>query len=311
MIEYEYGKTKEMTIRLRAMIEVTRPGQWIKNLLVLAGLFFALADRFQTISFRDAFLRTVLAFVLFCLVSGAVYIMNDLHDAEADRLHPEKRNRPIASGRLSGRVAVVEYFLLLGIALGFSTQLGARFVICLAGYFVLQTLYTYLLKDLVLVDVFVIALGFVIRVYSGTQAAGVVASSWLLGCTFMVALFLILCKRYEEKISLGERAAEHRPVLEKYDPAFLMHLITASASCTIICYALYTLAPQTVEKFGTERVAATVPFVAFGVFRYIYLVLCCGQGGRPERTLTRDVPTLVNILLYVVACVLVMLTARI
>lgn len=299
-----------MNDRLRAMIAVTRPGQWIKNLLVLAGLFFALADRFQTISFQDAFLRTIVAFVLFCLVSGAVYIMNDLHDVAADRLHPEKKNRPIASGRLSPRVAVVEYFLLLGIALGFSTQLGPRFAICLASYFVLQAFYTYLLKDWVLVDVFVIAIGFVIRVYAGTQAAGVYASSWLLGCTFMVALFLILCKRYEEKITLGERAAAHRAVLEKYDPTFLMHLITASAACTIICYALYTMAPQTVAKFGTERVAATVPFVAFGVFRYIYLVFSCGQGGRPERTLTRDVPTVVNILLYILACVLVMFFAR-
>lgn len=300
----------EKTFRLRAMVEVIRPGQWIKNLLVLVGLFFALADRFQLISFHDAFLRTMLALVLFCLVSGAVYIMNDLHDVNADRLHPEKKNRPIASGRLSPRIAVVEYFLLLGVSLGFSTLLGPRFAMCLASYFVLQTFYTYILKGWVLVDVFVIAIGFVIRVYSGTQAARVHASSWLLGCTFMVALFLILCKRYEEKVALGDRAAEHRAVLEKYDPAFLMHLITASAACTIIFYTLYTMAPQTVAKFGTERIIATVPFVVFGIFRYIYLVFSCGQGGRPERTLTRDRPLVVNFLLYVLACVLVMFSAR-
>ena len=251
----------------------------------------------------------MLALVLFCMTSGAVYIMNDLHDAEEDRVHPEKRNRPIASGSLPGKLAVVECFLLLFTALGLSTLLGSRFAICLAGYFLMQTLYTYVLKDKVLVDVFVIALGFVIRVLAGTLAAGVHASSWLLGCTFMAALFLILCKRYEEKISLGDAAGAHRKVLAKYDPAFLTHLITATSACTIICYALYTLAPATVEKFGTERLVVTVPFVVFGIFRYMYLVFSCGQGGRPEQTLTRDIPTIINMLLYAAVCVGVMFTA--
>ena len=299
-----------MTSKLRAALDIMRPGQWVKNLLVLAGLFFALADKFQTVSFYSSFLRTLLAFVLFCMISGAVYIMNDLHDVEADRVHPEKQRRPIASGRLPGKIAVAEYFLLLLLALGLSTLLGSRFAICLAGYFLMQTLYTYVLKSKVLVDVFVIALGFVIRVLAGTLAAGVHASSWLLGCTFMAALFLILCKRYDEKVSLGDAAAAHRKVLAQYDPAFLTHLITATSACTIICYALYTLAPATVAKFGTERLVVTVPFVAFGVFRYMYLVFSCGQGGRPEKTLTRDIPTLVNILLYAAVCMGVMFTAR-
>lgn len=295
---------------LRAAIDILRPGQWVKNLLVLAGLFFALADRSQTVSFYASFLRTMMALVLFCMTSGAVYIMNDLHDVEADRAHPEKRNRPIAAGKLPGRVAVAEYFLLLLVALGLSTRLGFRFSVCLAGYFLMQTLYTYLLKDKVLVDVFVIALGFVIRVLAGTLAAGVHASSWLLGCTFMVALFLILCKRYDEKVSLGDAAATHRKVLAHYEPTFLTHLITATSACAIICYALYTLAPATVAKFGTERLVVTVPFVAFGVFRYMYLVFCCGQGGRPEKTLTRDIPTLINMFLYAAVCVGVMFSAH-
>ena len=295
---------------LYAAVQVVRPGQWVKNLLVMAGFFFALADKFQTVSFRGAFLRTMLAFMLFCMMSGAVYIMNDLHDVEADRAHPGKKNRPIASARLPGKVAVAEYFVLLFAALASSLFLGRLFAICLAAYFIMQTLYTYFLKDMVLMDVFVIAIGFVMRVFVGTVAAGVRASSWLLLCTFMVALFLILCKRRDEKMSLGEGAPTHRKVLAQYDAAFLSHLISVTSACTILCYALYTLAPETVSKFGTERLVLTVPFVAFGIFRYMYLVFNCGQGGRPERTLTRDIPTVVNMILYAATCVFVMFSAK-
>ena len=285
---------------LFAAVEVTRPGQWVKNLLVLAGLFFALADKFQRFSVAESLLRTLLAVALFCAISGAVYIMNDLHDAEADRSHPAKRNRPVASGRLPGRVA----------AMGLSLFLGPRFALCLAGYFLMQTAYTYWLKDVVLVDVFIVAIGFVVRVYVGTLAAGVKASSWLLLCTFMAALFLILCKRHDEKVTLGDAAATHRKVLAAYAPALLEHLIAIAAACTILCYALYTLAPATVAKFGTERLVATVPFVVFGIFRYMYLAFCRGQGGRPERTLVRDIPLVLDMALYAVACVVVMLLAR-
>lgn len=291
-------------------VEVVRPGQWVKNLLVLAGLFFALADKFQRFSVAESLLRTLLALALFCSISGAVYIMNDLHDAEADRAHPEKRNRPIASGRLPGGVAVAEYFALLFAAMGLSLFLGPRFALCLAGYFLMQTSYTYWLKDVVLVDVFIVAIGFVVRVYVGTIAAGVKASSWLLLCTFMAALFLILCKRYDEKVALGDGAAAHRKVLGDYAPELLSHLIAIAATCTILCYALYTLAPATVAKFGTERLVATVPFVAFGIFRYMFLAFCRGQGGRPERTLVRDIPLVLNMALYGIACIVVMLLAR-
>ena len=296
--------------RLKAMVEATRPGQWVKNLLVLAGLFFALADRFQRFSVAESLLRSLLAVALFCALSGAVYILNDLHDIEADRAHPEKRLRPIASGRLGGGLAVAESFALLAAALGLSLWLGPLFALCLAGYFLMQVAYTHRLKDVALVDVFVIAIGFVARVFAGTLAAGVRASSWLLLCTFMVALFLILCKRYDEKVSLGDAAATHRKVLADYAPALLAHLIAIAATCTILCYALYTLAPATVGKFGTERLVATVPFVAFGIFRYMFLTFCRGQGGRPERTLVRDVPLMLCMTLYAAVCAIAMISAR-
>ena len=294
----------------KAMVEATRPGQWAKNLLVLAGLFFALADRFQRFSVAESLLRSLLAVALFCALSGAVYILNDLHDIEADRAHPEKRLRPIASGRLGGGLAVAESFALLAAALGLSLWLGPLFALCLAGYFLMQVAYTHWLKDVALVDVFVIAIGFVARVFAGTLAAGVRASSWLLLCTFMVALFLILCKRYDEKVSLGDAAATHRKVLADYAPALLAHLIAIAATCTILCYALYTLAPATVGKFGTERLVATVPFVAFGIFRYMFLTFCRGQGGRPEHTLVRDVPLMLCMTLYAAVCAIAMISAR-
>ncbi|MGI5869027.1 MAG: decaprenyl-phosphate phosphoribosyltransferase [Kiritimatiellia bacterium] len=301
--------TNQFGALARAMLEVTRPAQWLKNLLVFAGFFFALADKLQPFGVAESLQRSVLAFALFCAISGAVYIMNDLHDAEADRLHPEKCKRPIASGRLPPKVAVAECAVLVAAALGLSALLGPLFAVCLAGYFLMQAAYTHGLKDVVLVDVFIVAIGFVARVYVGTIAAGVAASSWLVLCTFMAALFLILCKRYDEKVALGDDAVAHRKVLADYTPALLSHLIAIAATCTILCYALYTLAPATVAKYGTERLVLTVPFVVFGIFRYMFLTFCRGQGGRPERTLVRDAPLVLTMALYAAVYAVVMLLA--
>lgn len=292
----------------RAMIEVMRPGQWVKNLLVMAGFFFALGDKTNTLDLKAAFLRTLLAFVLFCLVSGAVYVMNDLHDVEEDRTHPIKRMRPIASGRLPGRTAVSWYFALLAAALAGSLLLGRGFALSVSVYFLLQTLYTYWLKRVVVAELIVVAAGFVIRVYAGTAAAGIYASPWLLICTFMAALFLVTGKRREEKALLGDSAGTHRAVLALYDLPMLDHCISATAGATVVCYSIYATAGDTAAKFGTELMVLTVPFVVFGIFRYMYLVLCRGKGGSPERTLTSDVPTVINIVLYAMVyfCVMVL-----
>lgn len=289
-----------------AMLEVIRPGQWVKNLLVMAGFFFALGDRSHAIDLRQALMKSLLALVLFCMVSGAVYIMNDLHDIEEDRVHPQKRLRPIASGALSARVAVAQYFLMLALALFGSLFVGREFAISVGVYFVLQVMYTYFFKDMVVADLIAIASGFVIRVFSGTAAVGIYASPWMLICTFMAALFLVLGKRRDEKAMLGDSASDHRPVLAQYDLQMLDHMITATAGATVVCYAIYTTSAETVAKFSTELLVLTVPFVVFGIFRYMYLVLCCGRGGSPEQVLVRDRPTLVNILLYLVVFFLVM-----
>lgn len=303
-MEQQKGGPKAL---IQAMVDLMRPEQWLKNLLILAGFFFALADRFQSLSVARSFGRSVLAMVLFCGLASAVYILNDLHDIPADRVHPVKRRRPLASGRISIRWACVEAVVLWTVAWMGAWWIGRLFALCLLAYFLMQCAYTLFLKNIVLVDVFVVALGFVIRVYAGTLAAGVRVSSWLLVCTFMVSLFLILSKRYNEKVTLGDRAGEHRKVLAELPPAFLGHLMAIAATSTILCYALYTLASETIEKFGTERLAATVPFVVFGLFRYMFLVFCRGEGGRPERTLVQDWPLVANFVCYVIACVLVMM----
>lgn len=296
------------SVEFRTLIEVMRPGQWVKNLLVMAGFFFALGDKTHTLDLRMAFLRTVLAFVVFCLVSSAVYVMNDLEDAEKDRAHPAKRFRPIASGRLSVRIAAAWGGVLGVLSLSGAVLLGDEFSLSVVGYFVLQLLYNWCLKKVVVAELIVVATGFVIRVYAGTAAAGIYASPWLLICTFMAALFLITGKRREEKALLGDVAGAHRAVLAQYDLPMLDHCISATAGATVVCYAIYATAGDTAAKFGNELMVLTVPFVVFGIFRYMYLVLCRGQGGSPERTLTRDLPTVVNLVLYAVVyfCVMVL-----
>lgn len=290
-----------------AFINVIRPRQCIKNVLVWAGLFFGLSDKHQQISISTAVENTFLAFVAFCFVAGAVYIMNDIHDAECDRVHEEKRKRPIASGALPLWVATLEAAILLILSIGIGANVDKLLLGCLVLYFVLQVLYTLWLKNVVLVDVFLIAAGFVLRVYSGAVAAGVSASNWMLVCTFFVALLLALCKRYSELALLGEKASEHRRVLAEYSKELLVALITAISSLAVVCYSIYTLSPTTIEKLGTKLMFITIPFVAFGVFRYVYLTLCKGEGGRPEKTLTQDIAIITDVIVFVGVCVLIMI----
>lgn len=290
-----------------AFINVIRPRQCIKNVLVWAGLFFGLSDKHQQISISTAVENTFYAFLAFCFVAGAVYIMNDIHDAECDRVHEEKRKRPIASGALPLWAATLEAAILLFLSIGFATNVDKRLLVCLIIYFVLQVLYTLWLKNVVLVDVFLIAAGFVLRVYAGAVAASVDASTWMLVCTFSVALLLALCKRYSELNLLGERASEHRRVLAEYSKELLTTLIAAVSSITVVCYSIYTLTPATIEKLGTNQMYLTIPFVAFGIFRYVYLSLCKGEGGRPEKTLTQDLAIIIDVIIFVAVCVLIMI----
>ncbi len=296
-----------MNARVAAAARAMRPRQWPKNAAVLAAFFFALGDPTQGVSIRQL-AAVIVAAALFCLASSAVYVFNDLLDRERDRMHPVKRRRPIASGELPAGAA-----LALGTALAVAAVTGAvalspRYAGTLGAYLVLQALYSLALKRVPLVDVIVIAAGFVLRTIAGAQAIRAAISPWLLLCAFLLALFLALCKRRGERRHLGVRErSSARPALTGYGARLLDQLIAIVASATIACYAIYTLWPDTVAKFRTHRLVFTVPFVLFGLFRYLDLVYRREEGGEPEHVLLTDGPTLVNLALYVAAVLAILL----
>ena len=299
-------------MRLPAAIDALRPGQWVKNLLVFAGLVFALPDRNQGVDPVAAGLRTLAAAALFAVVSGAVYLLNDVHDAPRDRLHPEKRRRPVASGRISPRAALAECTLLIAAAAALAPRLGRTFALVLGGYLALQLAYTFALKRVPVVDAFCVAGGFALRVWAGVAAAGVALAPDILICTFFGATFLAICKRVSELAELGslEAAVAHRPVLLHYAPPFTRALsILCSAGATFAAYAAWALSPYTAAKFGTRGMALTLPFVLFGLARYVRLTVR-GKCGRPERVFTRDLPLLADLVLYAAVCAAVWLRAR-
>jgi 4-hydroxybenzoate polyprenyltransferase len=294
---------------MNAWIRALRPRQWPKNAVVLAAFFFALGDPTQHVTPR-MLARALAAAGLFCLASSAVYLLNDLHDRERDRLHPVKRRRPIASGALAPRDVVVVALALGAVALGGGAALSSGFAQAVAAYFVMQAAYTLLLKQVPLVDVLVIAAGFVIRAVAGARAIGAGISAWLLLCAFLLALFLALCKRRGEKRLSPAEETESRPALAGYGEKLLDQLIAIVAAATISCYAIYTLWPDTVAKFQTHGLVCTTPFVLFGLFRYLDLVYRHDLGDEPELVLLTDLPTLINLALYGAAVLVVLLTPR-
>jgi 4-hydroxybenzoate polyprenyltransferase len=288
----------------RALLVSLRPHQWTKNLFVLAALAFS-----KHLFEADAVLRAGLAFLVFCALSGAVYLVNDLADLEQDRLHPRKRLRPLASGALpagAGRFAAV---LLLVAGLGASLALGPAFAAAGLAYVVLNLAYSFGLKNVVILDVLAISLGFVLRAVAGALAIGVHFSSWLLVCTILVALFLSLAKRRHELVSLDSAASDHRRILAEYTPYLLDQMIAVVTASCLTAYAFYTMAPETLEKYQTERLALTIPFVLYGIFRYLYLVHRREEGGSPSDVLLTDRPLLVAVALWAAAVVVIIYSA--
>ena len=299
-----------MPLRPPPALEALRPSQLAKNALVLAGFFFALPDRHQAgIDPLAAGIRALAAATLFAVVSGAVYLLNDIHDAPRDRLHPEKRRRPVASGALSPRAALAECALLAALSAALAPLLGRTFALVLGGYFALQLAYTFALKRVPILDACCIAAGFALRVWAGVAAARVLLAPDILFCTFFGALFLAFCKRVSEVVELGtpEAAAAHRPVLRHYFPPFTRALtMLCSASATLAAYAAWAISPETAEKFGTRGMALTIPFVLYGLAHYTVLA-ARGKGGRPEKILLHDRPTQLCIALYLATCAAVWL----
>jgi 4-hydroxybenzoate polyprenyltransferase len=277
-----------------------RPAQWTKNLLVFAGLLFG-RRLFDSASVVDA----VSAFVVFCALSGVVYLVNDVADRESDRLHPLKSRRPVASGALPVPAALgVALALGLG-ALTSAFVIGPAFATVAAAYLALQVLYSFALKHVVIIDVLTIAIGFVLRAVGGAVAVHVEISHWLLVCTILLALFIALAKRRHEIVLLAEGATDHRPILGEYNSYLLDQMIAVVTASTLMAYVFYTISPETQEKFGTSWLGLTIPFPLYGIFRYLYLVHRREGGGSPADLLLTDRPLLVCVALWALAVALI------
>ncbi len=285
------------------LVASLRPRQWTKNLLVFAGLIFS-----QNLH-RPALLgRVVLAFLIFCALSGSMYLVNDVLDAERDRSHPQKRHRPVASGRLRPGVALATGGGLLVLASALAFALSLRFGIVALSYAALLTAYSAGLKHVVILDALIIAAGFVLRALAGVVVIDAEFSHWLLLCTILLALFLTFGKRRHEILLLEGGAANHRPILSEYSPQFLDQMIAVVTASTLMAYALYTISPETAAKLGTTQLPLTIPFVLYGIFRYLYLLYRHDLGGNPSEHLLTDRALLIDVALW--AAVVVTLLYR-
>ena len=284
---------------LWGLVVSLRPRQWVKNLFVFGGLVFS--QRLFTASVWPA----LGAFAIFCALSGAIYLLNDVADRDKDRLHPRKRERPIASGLLAVPVALGSAVLLIVAGLAAAVALSPRFAIVALAYVVLLSVYSVVLKHVVIVDVLTVAIGFVLRAVGGALAIGVDISGWLLICTILIALFLALGKRRHEYLTLEGEAARHRPILAEYSAGLLDQMIAVVTASTVTAYALYTMSPETVAKFHTQLLPATLPFVLYGIFRYLYLLYRRQLGGNPSELFLNDRALLLNTIGWIIAVLLI------
>jgi 4-hydroxybenzoate polyprenyltransferase len=290
------GRRSIVTQLLRSL----RPHQWTKNLFVFAGLIFA-----ERLLDPAAAAKAMAAFVVFCALSGVVYLVNDIRDRQADRRHPVKSRRPIASGALSPWAAGMAAVVIAAAALIAAFWINAAFGIVALTYVLLLTLYSVSLKHLVILDVLTIAGGFVLRALGGAVAIDVRFSHWLLLLMLLLALFLALSKRRAELVMLAD-AKEHRPSLAEYSPYLLDQMIGVVTASTLLAYAFYTIAPDTVARFGTDRLLWTVPFPLYGIFRYLYLVHQREGGGNPSDLLLTDRPLLACVALWGLAVIAIL-----
>jgi 4-hydroxybenzoate polyprenyltransferase len=282
-----------------------RPTQWPKNSFVLAPLVFG-----RLLGDARAVERGLLAVVAFCLASSAVYLVNDLKDREEDRRHPVKRLRPIAAGTLPVPVAVAAAVVLALGAAAIAYALPGAFALALGAYLALNVLYTAGMKHVVILDVMIISFGFVLRVLAGAAATEVVVSSWLILCTIFLSLFLAFSKRRHELVLLADAATEQRRVLNDYSPAFLDQMINVVTASAVVSYALYAVAPETVQKYHTENLVYTIPMVLFGIFRYLYLTYHLTGERNPTEAILRDAPFLINMVVWGLAAVWIVYGAR-
>jgi len=284
-----------------AILSALRPKQWIKNGFVLAALVFSRH------LFDAAYVwRSISAAITFCLLSSAVYLINDIFDRETDRLHPQKRKRPIASGRVPVAVAIAIAAVLVITSLVSAFNLDTRFGTVSAIYLAQNLAYSIALKHVVILDVMVIASGFLLRAIGGAYAIDVTISSWFILCTMLLSLFLGFVKRRQEIALLEDNAGNHRRILDEYDRTFLDQAISISTAGSLVTYALYTTSPEVAAKLGTPHLNLTVPFVIYGLLRYLHIVYKQGTGGNTASTVLGDRPLLINILLWLLTLVAIL-----
>jgi 4-hydroxybenzoate polyprenyltransferase len=283
----KYVKTKLYLIMLR-------PYQWMKNILVFGGLIFS------TSLFKSYDLRVSLAaFGIFCLASSGIYILNDLLDIKTDRIHPIKRNRPIASGEVSKVSALFIMLLLLPSSAIFSYYLNKNFFLIILAYIGLNIAYSFGLKNVVLLDALIVSTGFLLRAFAGCVVIQVDVTPWLFICTLSLALILSFGKRRNEMNILQSEAKNHRETLQYYNVQLLDIILTICSATAIGTYSLYTMANETVLRFGSQRLIITTPFVMYGIFRYLYLIYTQNKGGDPTKLLMKDIPTIINGIIWI------------
>ncbi|MFN8532238.1 MAG: decaprenyl-phosphate phosphoribosyltransferase [Dehalococcoidia bacterium] len=294
-----------------SLVRSLRPKQWIKNAAVFMAAVFTINLYWRPgdlASLLAVFGRSLAAFVLFCMLASATYLINDVADIERDRAHPRKRFRPIAAGLVPVRLALALAAGLVLLALPFAFLLSREFGLVTTIYFASQFLYSYVLKHQVILDVFTIAAGFALRVVGGAFAIDVPVSPWLYVCTILGALFLGLCKRRHELLLLEDGATNHRKTLEAYTPQLLDQMIAVVTSSTVIAYSLYSFSAENLPK--NHAMMLSIPFVLYGLFRYLYLVYQRGLGGSPDELLLRDKPLLLDVALWIGTSLLVLYFAR-
>ena len=287
-------------------IKLVRVPQWIKNLFVFVPLLFS-----QHIFNKEYLLPALVAFFMFCLVSSIVYIFNDIVDIEADRAHPTKKDRPLPAGTISMRNAVITIIILAVLVALFLPALNFKFKIFLLSYFLLNIFYTFIFKHIVLLDIFSIAAGFMLRVIAGAYVISVEVSSWLILTTMFISIFLGVMKRRSEIVLINDESNKNtRKVLASYSLNFIDQMSTIAAAGVIICYALYTVAERTTKLFSTDKMIYTTPFVVFGIFRYMFLVYMNKKGENTVEIMLTDIPMIINVMLYIAAIIFIIYRYR-